>query len=369
MRVTDAQMHRSMRQNVARALGQINEYQQEIATGRRFARPSQDPSGTMLSQKLQALLERNAQYQANVDDGAHWVAATEHPLGTVQELLSKLKEIALRGSDDSNGERGTLGTSVDQLLQELVEQANATDGDRYLFGGFRSESAPYAKSTAVASETFRAGIATEVDLANAKLAAGSVVVRSTNGAVTYREGVDYRIDYDKGRIEAIPGGAMLDGTDYTASYTTQTTSAVPAQGTLTGDILRQIGPERTEPVNLTGPEVFTNGSNLFQLAIDLKNALWKNDGDKVRSLLSGIDTAISNVGKQVGLLGARSAALETQSQLLASDHLALEDHLSQVRDADLPETMVRLQAQQNAYQAALAATSRMFQMSLTNFLR
>jgi len=369
MRVTDAQMHRSMRQNVARALGQINEYQQEIATGRRFARPSQDPSGTVLAQKLQTLMERNTQYQANVDDGAHWVAATEQPLSTVQELLSQLKEIALRGGDDSNGERGTLGSSVDQLLQELVEQANATDGDRHLFGGYRTQSPPYAKSTTVASETFRAGLGTEVDLANAKLTTGSVVVRSTSGTVTYREGVDYRIDYEKGRIEAIAGGAMIGGTDYTASYTTATTSAVPAQGTLTGDILRQIGPERTEPINLTGPQVFTNGSNLFQLAIDLKNALWKNDGDKVRALVAGIDTAIADVGKQVGLLGARSAALETQRQLLASDHLTLEEHLSQVRDTDLPETMVRLQAQQNAYQAALAATSRMFQMSLTNFLQ
>ena len=35
----------------------------------------------------------------------------------------------------------------------------------------------------------------------------------------------------------------------------------------------------------------------------------------------------------------------------------------------LYETMVKLQVQQNAYQAALAATSRMFQMSLTNFLQ
>jgi len=47
----------------------------------------------------------------------------------------------------------------------------------------------------------------------------------------------------------------------------------------------------------------------------------------------------------------------------------MKQNLSSIEDADVAEVMVQLQAQQVAYQAALAATAKAITPSLTDFLR
>lgn len=369
MRVTEAQMHRDMQRAVAKSLLQVSGYQRQAATGRRFMRPSEDPGSTMQAQKLQAMIADNAMYQNNVHDGLHWLAATEAPMTSVGEILAQLKETALRGAGDSTQDRNTLAAFTDQLLQELVSHANATDGDRYLFGGFATGTPPYVASTAVTGEAFHAVLGSEVDLAQTGLKRGTVILTQAGGSVTYREGVDYRVDYEAGRIEALAGGALQNAAEYRLDYETTGPGAVTQATAASGQINRRLSAERSEAVNVTGPEVFEDGGNLFQIAIDLKNALRRNDMTRVRGLMRSLDDAVAHVGAQVGLLGARSTAFENQRLTLEKDELALRSHLSQVQDADLAETMLNLTAQQNAYQAALGATSRMLQMSLANFLQ
>jgi flagellar hook-associated protein 3 FlgL len=47
----------------------------------------------------------------------------------------------------------------------------------------------------------------------------------------------------------------------------------------------------------------------------------------------------------------------------------LQSQLSDVEDIDLPKTITELSLQQTAYQAALAATAKVIQPSLVDFLR
>ena len=49
--------------------------------------------------------------------------------------------------------------------------------------------------------------------------------------------------------------------------------------------------------------------------------------------------------------------------------LNLRSSLAEVEDTDLPRTIMELQMQEIAYQAALGATSRAMQPSLLEFLR
>jgi flagellar hook-associated protein 3 FlgL len=49
--------------------------------------------------------------------------------------------------------------------------------------------------------------------------------------------------------------------------------------------------------------------------------------------------------------------------------LTLKTQLSDIEDIDLPETIMKLQLQEVAYQAALGATARAIQPSLMDFLR
>jgi flagellar hook-associated protein 3 FlgL len=72
---------------------------------------------------------------------------------------------------------------------------------------------------------------------------------------------------------------------------------------------------------------------------------------------------------KLGDVGARERRLSTAKDNLSSDVINLQQSLSDVEDVDLPQTITQLQTQQMAYQAALAATSRIIQPSLVDFLK
>ena len=123
-------------------------------------------------------------------------------------------------------------------------------------------------------------------------------------------------------------------------------SSVDIAESVEGTVIRQVGATRQVQVNLLGSEVFQEGVDVFQLAIDFKNALWKDDPDAVGGLLDSIDEAIRHVSELLGVVGTRAEGLENQDLRLQSDQIALEAFLSDVENADLTSAVVRLQGYQ-----------------------
>ena len=91
---------------------------------------------------------------------------------------------------------------------------------------------------------------------------------------------------------------------------------------------------------------------------------------------AGISAAVDVLNKRGDTVtAARTAAgtryqrLEQADQAAAATKMSLQNQLGNVENADLAETTVSLKMQEVAYQAALAATSRVIQPSLLDFLR
>jgi flagellar hook-associated protein 3 FlgL len=74
---------------------------------------------------------------------------------------------------------------------------------------------------------------------------------------------------------------------------------------------------------------------------------------------------------QAGLssVGARVNRLTQLQNYADSRVIDLNSQVSTVEDIDLPKTITELTLQQTAYQAALAATAKVVQPSLVDFLR
>jgi flagellar hook-associated protein 3 FlgL len=67
--------------------------------------------------------------------------------------------------------------------------------------------------------------------------------------------------------------------------------------------------------------------------------------------------------------GAVLNRLETTENYWTNFKLNLTESLSATEDADLTKTITDLTAQESAYQASLAASARVLQMSLLDFLQ
>lgn len=101
----------------------------------------------------------------------------------------------------------------------------------------------------------------------------------------------------------------------------------------------------------------------------LGQALANNDPAAISAAGTALGGATQRVQGVLTSTGARANQLEsTQANLEALD-TTLRVYQSQVRDVDIEKAMTALVARQTAYQAAMAATSRMLDLNLTTYLR
>lgn len=154
--------------------------------------------------------------------------------------------------------------------------------------------------------------------------------------------------------------------------TTANARAYDATGTFIGDtqpVTRTIRPGVTVDVNVTGPAVFgAPGSDLFTFLADVSDHL-RNDRTQLSADLGAVDGHLTNIKNAWSTVGARYAQVDTMRDRTESDLINSRTKLSEIEDIDLPATIVDLQLQETAYQAALSATARSVQPSLLDFLR
>jgi flagellar hook-associated protein 3 FlgL len=103
---------------------------------------------------------------------------------------------------------------------------------------------------------------------------------------------------------------------------------------------------------------------LGQISTDLRS-----NPDNLKADLANLDSATNNMQSQLSDVGARYNRID-QMKTAANNRITdLKTQLSNLEDIDLPKTITELQLQQTAYQAALAATSKVIQPSLVDFLK
>ena len=108
---------------------------------------------------------------------------------------------------------------------------------------------------------------------------------------------------------------------------------------------------------------------MFDHLSALSAALRSGDAAGIRT---GIDALQADGDRLVVAradVGARASRVERAATTAADAELSLTSSLAEIENADLPRTMVDLKMQEVAYQAALAATARVLQPSLVDFLR
>lgn len=155
--------------------------------------------------------------------------------------------------------------------------------------------------------------------------------------------------------------------------TTAGAVAYDATGTYKGDSFqttRTVGPNSKVRIETTGPEAFGSGNTqLFQVLTDLSRDIRANDTPNLNTDLGHLDKAHDLLKSTLSDVGARYNRV-TQMKQSAEDHLlSVSSQLSDIEDVDLPKAIMELQIQQTSYQAALAATAKVIQPSLIDFLR
>ena len=146
MRVTSGIITSQLARDLNTALVALTKQQRLIATGRRINEPGDDPSGTARALTIRSREAGNEQFQRNINTARTRLSAGDASMRSVVNTLQQAQELAIQGANDTNDleARLSIGTQIDQALEELVGLANGRGPDgAMLFGGQEITTAPY----------------------------------------------------------------------------------------------------------------------------------------------------------------------------------------------------------------------------------
>lgn len=111
------------------------------------------------------------------------------------------------------------------------------------------------------------------------------------------------------------------------------------------------------------------GTSVLDELTALSTALRAGDTAGIQAGLGAMTAALGRITSAQADVGTRTHQVEQASRRAEDTVLQLTTSLSEIENTDLPRATVDLKMQEMAYQAALAATARVLQPSLQDFLR
>lgn len=156
MRVTSQMMNNTVLNNLARNVRRMEKYQQEVSSGKRLNKLSDDPVALVRALTLHTTMEQNDQYSRSMDSAKSWLNTTDANLGSTTDLLIKARELAVRGANDAmdQQQRHAIAQEARQLLENAVQIGNATYEGRFIFAGFQTDAAPFTLAADASSVTY-----------------------------------------------------------------------------------------------------------------------------------------------------------------------------------------------------------------------
>jgi flagellar hook-associated protein 3 FlgL len=149
MRITNNVLVNNLKNNLSRNIRNIERTENQLATGKRISKPSEDPTGIVESLRLASRIRENRQFQENVKDASAWLNTTDEALGSLNIALTRAYELTIQGANGSLApdDRAAISAEMKQLIAEAGAIANTTHGDRYIFGGTNTTQEPYDGTT------------------------------------------------------------------------------------------------------------------------------------------------------------------------------------------------------------------------------
>ncbi len=140
MRITNSILYQTVKRSVQNSAQDVQKYQEQLSSGKRVNRPSDDPLGAMRSQQLYNRLSRTGQYQRNGTYAKSWLNMTETSLSQASNILIRLKELAVAQASDQyeNSDRVGAAREVETIRDELLGIANTKLGGRSIFAGHKT---------------------------------------------------------------------------------------------------------------------------------------------------------------------------------------------------------------------------------------
>lgn len=115
--------------------------QEQLSSGKRVNRPSDDPVAMMEILNYRTNIGKADQYMRVQDNADSFLSSADSTIGAIHDELKRAKEIALQnaGVPADAQVRAGASTIINNITSQMINWGNTKVGDRYIFSGQRSD--------------------------------------------------------------------------------------------------------------------------------------------------------------------------------------------------------------------------------------
>ncbi|MDQ6422505.1 flagellar hook-associated protein FlgL [Paenibacillus sp. LHD-117] len=321
LRVTQSMMNTQLLRNISNNLGRMNTLQNQLSTGMKINKPSDDPVGITFALRYRSELDANDQYTKNVSSSLSMLEYTDTTVGQAGDIMQRFRELLVKGANGAMEQTSldAIKVEVSQLYNQMVEIGNSQFNGKQVFNGEFTGEKPYPTM----------GVEGTPDLIAVPPLLKAFQVSSDNGSIQYELAASMKL------------GINLVGNE------------VFGEG---------ISPTATQAEIESSDNVFL----LLQRAHDMLGA-----GDQVgiSKLIEQVDTRMNTMLTKRAEVGARINRVGIVQQRLDDITINLKTVQAKTEDADMAEVITNMKTEENVYQASLSVGAQLIRPSLVDFLR
>ncbi len=155
MRVTNNMLSNNLLRNLESAQGRMNQLQNQLSSGHRINRPSDDPVGIQNAMRLKSNISSVEQWKNNADEALSYMNTTDSTLGEITSMLQRVRELTVQGANGTLAtvDKGAIADEVDQISDHLKMLANTQIGSKYIFSGTATDKKLIASDGSFSLET------------------------------------------------------------------------------------------------------------------------------------------------------------------------------------------------------------------------
>ncbi len=375
---------------------------------------SDDPMAASHSVQYDSYIKRLERYEKNVLYAENHYQQVDGYLQSANDILQHIRELTVKGATGTYApdDLKYMGIEINELLKELITIANATgaDGTKF-FAGDKAFTEPFRtvegtvpggnESMVVRVEYRGAGAARRAEIsentfANLDIGGGEAFwaekmqIFSSYDASNYRAENDTSIFVDGNEVFVSTGDTVNaivakinDSPAPVKAYVDPETRGIALEGT-TAHLIRledRQGSTVLQDLGLISfnsdanapnwnPTARVSGGSMFDMIINIRDALFRGDQDFVGSQgIGGMDLALNNMGGKMAEVGARMTRVSQTWSRLNEEIPNVTRALDREQGIDMATAITDLKMMELAHKAALQTAARVIQPTLMDFLR
>ena len=391
----------------------LNKANNQMGSQRRIQQLRDDPIAAGHLVRYESYLTRVNNFEKNAKTLTDQFVLREGYMTNSLDVMQRIRELAVTGANGiyNKDDMQNMAVEVDELLKELIQNANAISVDgTSIFGGTNTKATAFEVEMGnvsgsgvplIESVRYNGNIDSnkiEIDelkyldvnnAGNRTFWAEQQQLFGTRDISQWQASGDSIISVDgvqiainagdnayalaskindsgaavKASIDPVTNGLNLETTDARQLWLQD----------VSGNVLNDLGiikDSSQKPPYNTGNSVKVSGGSMFDTVIAFRNALLKGDQEAIGGrVLGALDSGISNLVTRIAKSGSEYERAQLNVQRNSATALNVTQMISTEGDLDITKAITDMKMLDYAHQATLSNAGKMFNNTLLNYMR